>query len=102
MAKRLFVGNLPYSADDEALRNMFSQVGPVASASVIIDRMSGRSKGFGFVEMEQDTDADKAVETLNGQEVDGRKIVVNEARPMEERAPRRDFHRNNDRGGSRY
>jgi RNA recognition motif-containing protein len=97
MAKRLFVGNLPYTADDEALRNMFSQVGEVASASIIIDRMSGRSKGFGFVEMVNDADATKAVETLNGQEVDGRKIVVNEARPMEDR-PRRDF---NNRGPRR-
>lgn len=111
MAKRLFVGNLPYSIDDNSLSTLFGEVGTVASATVIIDRMSGRAKGFGFVEMSSDEEADKAVAELNGREMDGRKIVVNEARPMEERAPRRDFDRgprrdfgggNRGSGGGRY
>jgi RNA recognition motif-containing protein len=108
MAKRLFVGNLPYSVDDNQLATLFGEVGTVSSATVIIDRMSGRAKGFGFVEMSTDEESDKAVAELNGREMDGRKIIVNEARPMEERAPRdggsfsrgprRDFGGN--RGGS--
>ncbi|MFA6273437.1 MAG: RNA-binding protein [Candidatus Paceibacterota bacterium] len=88
MAKKLYVGNLPYSATNDSLRDTFAQAGAVVSANVIIDKMSGRSRGFGFVEME-DADADKAVETMNGKDMDGRKLVVNEARPMAERAPRR-------------
>ena len=88
MAKKLYVGNLPYSTTNDSLRDIFAQAGTVVSSNVIIDRMSGRSRGFGFVEME-DADADKAVETLNGKDMDGRKLVVNEARPMAERAPRR-------------
>lgn len=103
MAKRLFIGNLPWSVDDAALNELFAPMGTVNSAAVITDRMSGRSKGFGFVDMENDEEATAAIEKLNGQEVDGRKIVVNEARPMEERAPRRDFDRGprRDFGGSR-
>ena len=88
MAKKLYVGNLPYSATNDSLRDTFAQVGTVVSANVIIDKMSGRSRGFGFVEVE-DGDADKMIETLNGKEMDGRKLIVNEARPMAERAPRR-------------
>lgn len=88
MAKKLYVGNLPYTTTNDSLRDTFAQVGTVVSANVIIDKMSGRSRGFGFVEME-DADADKAIETLNGKDMDGRKLVVNEARPMAERAPRR-------------
>ena len=88
MAKKLYVGNLPYSATNDSLRDIFAQVGTVVSSNVIIDKMSGRSRGFGFVEME-DADADKAIETLNNKDMDGRKLVVNEARPMAERAPRR-------------
>ncbi|HEY4495956.1 MAG TPA: RNA-binding protein [Candidatus Paceibacterota bacterium] len=88
MAKKLYVGNLPYTTTNDSLRDVFAQVGAVVSANVIIDKMSGRSRGFGFVEME-DADADKAIETLNGKDMDGRKLVVNEARPPVERAPRR-------------
>lgn len=88
MAKKLYVGNLPYTTTNDSLRDTFAQVGTVISANVIIDKMTGRSRGFGFVEME-DADADKAVETLNGKDMEGRKLVVNEARPMAERAPRR-------------
>ncbi len=94
--KKLYVGNLSYTTTDETLKEAFAQVGAVSSASVIMDKMSGRSRGFGFVEMENDADATKAVEVMNGKEVDGRPIVVNEARPMTERPPRSGFG-----GGSR-
>ena len=93
MAKKLFVGGLPYSTTDQELKDLFSQAGTVDSATVIMDKMTGRSKGFGFVEMSSDAEADKAVEMLNGKDVGGRSITVNEARPMEPRAPR------GDRGG---
>lgn len=85
MAKRLFVGSLPYSVTDQQLAEIFSAAGTVESANVIMDKFSGRSKGFGFVEMSSDEEANKAVSELNGKEVDGRAIVVNEARPREER-----------------
>ena len=92
--KKLFVGNLSFDATEESLRTLFSEVGTVETATIIVDKMSNRSKGFGFVEMSTEEEAQKAIETLNGKEVDGRALTVNEARPMEER-PRRD-----DRGGS--
>jgi len=85
MAKKLYVGNLPYSTNDSSLQEMFTEFGAIESAVVITDRDSGRSKGFGFVEMTNDEEAAKAVETLNGKEIDGRAIVVNEARPKENR-----------------
>ncbi|MDE2188449.1 MAG: RNA-binding protein [Patescibacteria group bacterium] len=88
MAKKLYVGNLPYSTTDASLKSHFEQAGSVASASVIMDRMTGRSKGFGFVEMSTDDDAAKAIDMFNGKEMDGRALTVNEARPMEPRAPR--------------
>jgi len=88
MAKRLYVGNLPYSTTDEELKSMFAQAGTVDSANVISDKFSGRSKGFGFVEMSTDEEAQKAIDTFNGQKIGDRAIVVNEARPMTERAPR--------------
>ena len=88
MAKRLYVGNLPYQTTGDDLKNAFSQAGTVASASVITDKMTGRSKGFGFVEMSNDEEADAALEMWNGKELDGRALTVNEARPMEPRAPR--------------
>ena len=99
--KKLYVGNLSYATTDAALKDLFAQVGPVGNAFVLMDRMSGRSKGFGFVEMENDADADAAIAKYNGAEVDGRKLTVNEARPMEPRAPREGGFRggNNDRGG---
>ncbi len=87
MAKRIYVGGLPYSTTEAALREHFSQAGTVASATVIMDKMTGRSKGFGFVEMSSDEEADKAISQLNGAELEGRKLTVNEARPMEPRAP---------------
>jgi RNA recognition motif-containing protein len=90
MAKKLYVGNLSYGTKAEDLQTAFGQAGTVETATIISDRNSGRSKGFGFVEMSDDEGAAKAIEMFNGQELDGRKLVVNEARPMEERPPRRD------------
>ncbi len=89
MAKKLYVGNLSYDMTEDALKDTFSQAGTVESAVIIKDKMSGRSKGFGFVEMSTDEEAQKAIEMLNGKEFDGRALTVNEARPMEER-PRRE------------
>jgi RNA recognition motif-containing protein len=81
MAQNLFVGNLPYTMDDAALGAIFAPAGTVVSAKVIKDKYSGRSRGFGFVEMSNDEETKKAIETLNGKDIDGRAIVVNEARP---------------------
>lgn len=85
MTKKIYVGNLSYDTTEEGLRSFFSQHGQVESASIISDRMTGRSRGFGFVEME-DSSAQKAIEATNGANLDNRKIVVNEARPREERS----------------
>jgi cold-inducible RNA-binding protein len=85
MGKKLYVGNLPFSATDQTLMDTFSQCGTVESAKIIMDRDSGRSKGFGFVEMSSDSEAEEAVTKLNNFEVDGRRMNVSEARPM---APR--------------
>lgn len=85
MAKRLFVGSLPYTTTNEQLTELFSQAGAVESANVIIDRQTGQGKGFAFVEMVDEAGAKKAIETLNGHNLGGRTIVVNEARPREER-----------------
>jgi len=85
MAKKLYVGGIPYTSTDADLRDAFSQAGEVASATVIMDRMSGRSKGFGFVEMTTDEAAEKAIEMWNGKDFQGRKLTVNEARPMQPR-----------------
>jgi RNA recognition motif-containing protein len=85
MATKLFVGSLAWGTTDDSLKAFFSQVGTVVSANVIIDRDNNRSKGFGFVEMSSDEEAKAAVDQLNGKELDGRAIVVNEARPREER-----------------
>jgi len=94
---KLFVGGLPFATTDEELGQMFSAHGTVASAVVVKDRDSGRSKGFGFVEFESDEEGKAAEKALNGSDVGGRNITVNEARPREER-PRRDF---NGGGGDR-
>ncbi|MEK7631636.1 MAG: RNA-binding protein [Patescibacteria group bacterium] len=88
MAKKLYVGGLPYATTQDDLQNAFSQAGAVTSAIVIVDKMSGRSKGFGFVEFSSDDDAMKAIEMFNGKDFQGRNLTVNEARPMEPRAPR--------------
>lgn len=81
--KKLFVGSLPWSTDDQKLGDLFSQFGQVSTATVVKDRMSGRSRGFGFVEMDNDAEAMEAINKLNGAELEGRKLVVNEARPKE-------------------
>ncbi len=85
MGNKLYVGNLAYSVRDESLQESFSQFGTVTSAKVMMDRDTGRSKGFGFVEMSSDAEAQAAVNGMNGQALEGRAIVVNEARPREER-----------------
>lgn len=86
--KKLYVGGIPYSSTEDDLRTLFAQAGAVDSAAIITDRMTGRSKGFGFVEMSSDAEAQKAIELLNGQDFQGRKLTVNVARPMQPRAPR--------------
>lgn len=93
MAKRLFVGSLAYDATNSQLEELFSQVGKVESVNVITDRYTGRGKGFGFVEMSTEEEAQKAIKTLNGSELNGRTIVVNEARPQEDRSQRGSYPR---------
>ena len=88
MATKLYVGGLPYSTQEDALKELFAQAGSVQSAVIIMDKMSGRSKGFGFVEMSTNEEAQKAISMFNDQEFEGRKLTVNEARPMEARPPR--------------
>ncbi len=85
MSKKLYVGGIPYTMDNEALKEAFAPAGTVTSAMVIIDKRTNRSKGFGFVEMATDEEAQAAIAMFNGQEIGGRKVIVNEARPMEER-----------------
>lgn len=91
MAKKLYVGNLPYNITEDQLKEAFAKAGEVESATIITDKMSGRSKGFGFVEMKSDEEAQKAIETWDGKEFEGRTLKVNEARPMTER-PQRSFN----------
>ena len=98
--QNLFIGSLAYATTDDSLKAHFEQVGTVASARVITDRETGRSKGFGFVEFENDDDNQKAVDQLDGKELDGRTINVSLARPREER-PRRDFNGGGNGGGNR-
>ncbi|MHB8955028.1 MAG: RNA recognition motif domain-containing protein [Pirellulaceae bacterium] len=88
MAKKVYVGNLSYGTTDSDLQGMFEEFGSVQSAQVIMDRESGRSKGFGFVEMSSDQEAQAAIEALNGKDVDGRALTVNEAKPREDRGGR--------------
>lgn len=88
MGSKLYVGNLPFSATEQSLNELFANHGAVTSARIITDRETGRSKGFGFVEMSNTDEAQGAIENLNGQEFEGRKLVVNEARPQEPRTPR--------------
>jgi len=95
--QNLFIGSLAYATTDESLKAFFETIGEVTSARVVTDRETGRSKGFGFVEFAEDAHNQKAIDELNGKELDGRPINVSLARPKEDR-PRRDF--NNDRGGN--
>jgi RNA recognition motif-containing protein len=98
MASKLFVGSLPYSVTDDQLSELFAQAGTVVSARVIMDRDTNRSKGFGFVEMSSDEEAQAAVKALDGHDMDGRRIVVSEARPQERRSG---GFGGGDRGGNR-
>ena len=102
MAKKLYVGGIPYSTTDQALRDSFSKAGTVVSATIIMDKMSGRSKGFGFVEMSTDDEAQAAIDMYHGKEFEGRTLTVNEARPMEARPPRQSggFNRRDDNNKS--
>ena len=88
MAKKLYVGGLSYNTTEATLKDTFAAIGTVETATIIMDKMTGRSKGFGFVEMATEEEAKKAIETINGTELDGRTLTVNEAKPMEPRAPR--------------
>lgn len=88
VAKKLYVGGLSYDTTEDALREAFGQAGQVSTVAIIKDRVSGRSKGFGFVEFDNDAEAQAAINLWNGKELDGRQLTVNEARPMESRPPR--------------
>ncbi len=99
MAQNLFIGSLAYATNDDTLKAHFEQIGEVSSARVITDRDSGRSKGFGFVEFTDEAHNQKAVDELDGKELDGRTINVSLAKPKEDR-PKRDFGGSNDRGGN--
>jgi len=92
MNMKIYIGNLPFKIDNEALKNLFSSYGEIEEAVVISDKFSGRSKGFGFVTFKEDADAKKAIAEMNGKKVEERELKVNEAKPMEERAPRREFN----------
>jgi RNA recognition motif-containing protein len=89
MAKNIYVGNLPYNMSDEGLGDIFNPYGDVTSARVIKDKFTSRSRGFGFVEMANDAEADKAIAELNGKSIDGRDLKVSEARPREDRGEQR-------------
>ncbi len=98
--KKLYVGSLPFSTTEEELHELFSAYGPIGSVRIVTDKFTGMSKGFGFVEMENADDASKAVEGLNGKALNGRTLIVNDARPEQPRAPRTGGGRD-DRGGDR-
>ena len=99
MGNKLYVGNLPYTVRDGDLEQSFSEFGAVTSAQVMMERDTGRSKGFGFVEMGSDAEAQAAIQGMNGQSLGGRSITVNEARPMEPRPPRSGGYGGGDRSG---
>ena len=101
MGNKIYVGNLPFSATSESLNELFSKFGTVDSAKIVMDRDTGRSKGFGFVEMSSGDEAQAAIEKLNGSDLGGRSLVVNEARPMEPRTGGFGGGRGGDRGGDR-
>ena len=102
MAKRIYVGGLPYSTVEEDLENLFASAGTVTSATVVTDRYTGQSKGFGFVEMENDEQADAAIQSLNGTMLGGRTLTVNEARPREERPRNSGGYGGGNYGGGGY
>ena len=96
---RLYVGGLPWAATQDEIREAFEKVGAVTSATIVTDKFTGRSRGFGFVEMANDDEARKAIETLNGKDFGGRTLTVNEAKPMGERPPRQEGGRGGFGGG---
>jgi cold-inducible RNA-binding protein len=98
---KVYVGNLPFSVDDEGLNKIFASYGEIEEVSVIKDKFSGRSKGFGFVTFKNDEDAKKAISEMNDKEVEGRNLKVNEAKPMDPDRPRRSFGGGGDRRDSR-
>lgn len=97
MAKTLYVGGLPYATTEEAIKAAFSQAGTVTSVKIVIDKMTNRSRGFGFVDMSTDEEAQAAIDMWHGKDFEGRTITVNEARPLEDRPPRRNNFSRNDR-----
>jgi RNA recognition motif-containing protein len=97
MGKKLYVGNLPFTTTDQDLGEIFTQIGQVSSAKVVMDRDSGRSKGFGFVEMNTDDEAQNAISQFNGAQLNGRALTVNEARPMAPRSGQTGYAGNNNR-----
>src|ERR1043165_6444938 len=99
MSTKLFVGNLSFNTTENDLQDLFAAYGPVQSVDMIMDRMTGRPRGFGFVTMENKGDAEKAIEALNGKNLDGRDLTVNEARPREDRSPSGGGGRGRRRGG---
>ena len=101
MGNKIYVGNLPFSTTSDSLNELFAKFGTVTSAKIVTDRDTGRSKGFGFVEMSSDSEAQAAIDKLNGSDLGGRSIVVNEARPMEPRTGGFGGGRGGDRGGDR-
>lgn len=101
MSKKVYVGNLDFSVDDDKFKAMFSEFGEIEEATVLKDKFSGRSKGFGFVTFKEDADADKAIAEMNDKEVDGRKLKVNEAKPFDPDRPRPQ-RGNFNRGPRRY
>lgn len=101
MGSKIYVGNLPFSATNDSLNELFAKFGKVDSAKIVMDRDTGRSKGFGFVEMSTNDEAQAAIEKLNGADMGGRNLVVNEARPMEPRTGGFGGGRGGDRGGDR-
>jgi RNA recognition motif-containing protein len=102
MGRKLYVGNLPYSATEDSLRQAFSKAGPVDSVSIVMDRDTGQSKGFGFVEMATDGDAQRAIQQMNGVSLEGRQIKVNEAKPKAPRDNRGGGFGGGGGGGRRY
>ena len=97
--KKVFVGNLPFSVDDDKLKALFAHHGAISESIVIKNKFSGRSKGFGFVTFSNDEEGTKAIADMNGKEIEGRKLTVNEATPFNPDAPRKPFHRDGNRSG---
>jgi len=102
MSKRLYVGNLPFSVSAEKLKELFAAYGQIEETTIISFKDTGKSKGFGFVTLADDSQAEKAIAEMNGKDIEGRKAVVNEAKPMEQNRERRSFDRGGHGGGRRF